>query len=345
MLASRPAARSAGLALLALLLTASPAPAQKYTDAAAAVRAGFGHLRTRDYEAAVGPLEDARDLLSEGRAANAQPSRDLLNVQRALLTTYGELGETEDYWDTGDWILRHADSPATRSLTMRAMRRYARGKRDRDQLREHYEAALTADPNDRIALRLLSELAEDDRDPKAAAERLGRLIDLDAATPAGPDRRDRAEYARLLEQSDEHERAATLFAELAAEAEQLEAARAENGENGGRADGEDATPFGPSLTAANLHLKTARNWLEADRTDEAREAAATADRLGDAGLDTPHDYYFHSFLGGVWAKLDEPAKALPHFEKAAEVATIDGYRKSSREAAQKARDAIAASDQ
>ena len=89
------------------------------------------------------------------------------------------------------------------------------------------------------------------------------------------------------------------------------------------------------MTAANLHLKAARNWLEADRTDEARAAAEAADRLGDAGLKEPHIYYFHSFLGGAWMKLDEPAKAVPHYETAVKNTTI--YAKTAREDLEKAR--------
>ena len=90
-------------------------------------------------------------------------------------------------------------------LAMRSMLGYVRTQKDRDLLRARFETALEKDPNDRVALRILSGVAESDRDPAKAAELLGRIIAADRKTDEGADGKDRAAHARLLEEADEHE--------------------------------------------------------------------------------------------------------------------------------------------
>ena len=340
---ARPLALFAAAAVCA---SVPPAAAQESAEARRAAAEGFKHLRGRDHEAARGPLEDARDLLLAERNSEEAPARALTDVQRALLSVYAELGEAGGVFDTGDWLMRNAARPAARSLTMRATLGYARGKRERDALRARYEKVLEAAPTDRVALRMLAAVAEADREPAEAAERLGQLIALDRETEAGADPRDRIERAGLLERAGEHEVAATEYGRLAAEAETLSAKAAEEKPAGADAPAEKTAEnnvrevFGPSSTAGNLWVQAARNWSAADRTDEAREAADRAERLGDAGLEDPHPYYFHSFLGDVRLKLDDPGKALAHFQKALAAAANDPARKGMQQKIEAARTAI-----
>ena len=313
--------------LLAAALLATAAPAQEYKTAEQALSVGIAHARARDFEAARAPLEAAREMMladrKEGTKKNPRADFALDNLHRALMATYAELGEAGPLFETGDWMLRNTDRPASRSMTARVMLGYARSKKDRDLLRTRYEAALKEDADDRIALRMLSDVAGAERTYDRAAELLGRVVELDAKTEDGADARDRVEHARLLGLADEHAASAKAYDALAAEAEKIE--------------GDPTETFGPSSTAGNLHLAAARAWLEAGDQKSARTAADAAEAAGDAHLDDPHPYYFHDWLGDVWVELGEPAKAVPHFEKAVESTTIDGYRKSSRESLEKAR--------
>ena len=291
---------------LAFLLLTGVAPAQEFKTAEQAASVGIAHARAQDWEAARGPLEAARKMMLADREEGARADFRLRNLHEALMATYSELGETEALFETGEWLMRNTDHAAGRSLTGRRMLGYARSKKDRDLLRGRFEEDLKKDAGDRIALVMLSDVAEADRDYDRAAELLGKYIALDRGTGTGPEPRARIEHARLLDKADKHEAAAKEYAELAAEAAKV--------------GGDPTETFGPSSTAGNLWLKSAQAWVSAGDEKQAAAAAARAEEAGDEYLDDPHPYYFHSFLGGVYRDLDETAKAIPHLEKAVELA-------------------------
>ena len=319
---------AAALACGLLIAAPPPAPADDYANAGHAAGLGFGQLSARDYEAARGPLEAARELLLADPGARLRDFQ-LTQVQRGLMTVYAELDEPAALFEAGDWLARRTDPKhdATLRAVVRQMVRAVSGEEDgkpRKRLRRKYEAALEEDAGDRVALLVLAGVAEADGDPERAADLLGRLIAVDRETDRGAAPRDRMERAELIERTGDRGAAAGAYLELS------EAAEA--------ADNERA--FAPS-SAGRLALSAAQNWHAAGDDEKARTAAERASRLGDAGLDGTMSYYFHDWLGDLWVELGEPAKAIPHFERAVAVTTIDGYRTSSRGSLADARAAVA----
>ena len=298
----------------------------KYKSARQALELGLAQWRADAYKEARGPLEAAHLMILEGLDPEKRPPFELRSVRRGLFEVYAELNEPALAFEMGEWLVRDSSGPL-QSLTARSVLALARTQENRDLLRARFEAALEENPDDGVALMMLANVAGLDGDPVQAAEYVARLAELDRDADGEADPTLRVARARLLERSRDYEAAAAEYDRLAAEAEGL---------------GEDAPQtFGVTQTAANLSLKAAQNWLKAQRRDEAAKAAALADRLGDAGLNDPHPYYFHDWLGDVWVNLDRPEKAIPHFRTAAESTHIEGYKKSSWGALAAARAAVA----
>ena len=318
---------SAALACGLLVAAAAPAPAEEYKNAGHAAGIGFGLLSARDYDAAREPLEAAREMLLADGDARLRDFQ-LRSVQRGLMLVYAKGGEPERLFEAGDWLARRTDPEhdATLRMTVGTMVGAVSGDRKgRAKLRKKYETALEENAEDRVALLALSGVAEADEDLGRAQDYLGRLIAVDRESAGGARPRDLMSYARLVERSGDRAAAAMAYEALSEEAETAENDRA----------------FAPS-SAGRLALTAAQHWRAAGDDANARRAAERASRIGDVGLDGAMSYYFHDWLGDLWVDLGEPAKAVPHFKRAIEVTTIDGYRTSSRGALADAEAALAA---
>jgi tetratricopeptide (TPR) repeat protein len=91
-------------------------------------------------------------------------------------------------------------------------------------------------------------------------------------------------------------------------------------------------------TVATRHWKdAAAAWV---RAGERPNALAAAERAEATGPETANDllaHQWHRAMGDIYMGLDEPRKAIPHFEKAIEKTTIAGYLKDCKESLAKAR--------
>lgn len=91
-------------------------------------------------------------------------------------------------------------------------------------------------------------------------------------------------------------------------------------------------------TVATRHWKdAAAAWLRAGERQNAIAATEKAEATGPESANDLLAHQWHRAMGDIYMGLDEPRKAIPHFEKAIEKTTIAGYLKDCKESLAKAR--------
>jgi tetratricopeptide (TPR) repeat protein len=117
------------------------------------------------------------------------------------------------------------------------------------------------------------------------------------------------------------ERAAELSARLAKIEQQLARARAEKLE-------QDA---GFATQLAGVYWKDAAlAWLDADDKDRAKAAAEKALAAGEDGRNEQLAHYWHRALADVFLAVGDPQQAIPRYQSALELTTIEGYKQQCR---------------
>jgi tetratricopeptide (TPR) repeat protein len=201
-----------------------------------------------------------------------------------------------------EFIIRHTDSDAKRSLTRSDLLHfvYQRGKLDR--LVSRHEAALKKDPNDRTSLYILSEAYDRlRRDPKRAAELLQRMIDLEPDKPL--DVPTTAKLAMQLVRQKKYEKGAALYEKIA--------------------------PLDENLAA--WHWKEAASaWLKHGAKDKALAAAKKATAATPEKRTKQLTHFWHRHLGEVFLATGEFKLAVTHLEYAIENTDIEGYVRDCR---------------
>jgi tetratricopeptide (TPR) repeat protein len=165
------------LAWLAIACLSSLAVAQeKYKDFEDAYIEAARHVRKGDYPAAVAPLEAALALAKD----DAQRKR----AYEALVPAYRQSPDIEKMLAAQEFIIRHTDRKAGRSLSARDAASYLfqRGKLDTGI--ERYDSLLKKTPSDPAALTILAMIyAQSKRSDPRTLELKQRLdsLDLDLA--------------------------------------------------------------------------------------------------------------------------------------------------------------------
>jgi tetratricopeptide (TPR) repeat protein len=91
---------------------------------------------------------------------------------------------------------------------------------------------------------------------------------------------------------------------------------------------------------ATRHWKdAAAAWLRAEEKQKARDAARQAEATGPETANDLLAHQWHKGMGDIYLGLDEPKKAIPHYESAIEKTNIAGYIKGCQEKLVKARKA------
>jgi tetratricopeptide (TPR) repeat protein len=277
------------IAFLFVFPLAAPASAQ-YSTAEEAFRAGTRQLSMRNYAASQEPLEAAL------RLAPDDPFR--LKVYEALFPAYRMLPEPDKFLEASDFVIRKSTSAAKQSLTRSSLVSFMHQRGKTGELVQGYEDALKKDPNDRASLFVLSYVyAQTQREPNRAVDVLQRLVRLDEKEGKPLNVPQSAELARQYVQAKRHVDGASLYEKVA--------------------------PLDEKLAA--WHWKeAAAAWLTAGEKAKALKAAKQSDASKPESRDQIA-HYWHRGLGDVYLAAGEPKTAIPHYEKAIEKTTIQGY--------------------
>jgi tetratricopeptide (TPR) repeat protein len=122
----------------------------EYRTAGEAKAAAAPHLRSRNYAAAQGPLEQALQLTPE------TDTRERVNISRMLMTCYRVLPEPEKMTGAVEYIQQHSDQQAERGLVARDYANFMQQRGKTDEVVSRYEARLKKDPKDPAALAVLT---------------------------------------------------------------------------------------------------------------------------------------------------------------------------------------------
>ncbi|MEZ6123766.1 MAG: hypothetical protein R3C49_11390 [Planctomycetaceae bacterium] len=255
---------------------------------------GVVFYNARNFESARKPFEAALKL--------ATTDDQKLKIYEALIPCYRLQQTTDEMTTAVEYVLKNSKRDSSKSLTRRGYLSfmYQRGKIA--ELAERHEKVLQKDPNDFVALYLLSEIYSRAKpDPKRAAELIQRLNTV--APPAKDDPLailKQAELARQLILAQDYQKGADLYEKLAGQDEKL----------------------------AGYYLKEAALAYVKLKQDE--KAMQLADKAVAAGADPRNEqlaHYWYRQLGEFYLDHNKPAEAIPLLKKAIETTKIEGYRK------------------
>ena len=225
-----------------------------------------------------------------------------VRIYEALRPTYRRLSGVDKMVEACEFIIRHTDSDAKRSLARRDLVSfmYQRGKLDR--LVSRHEDVLKEDPNDRTSLYILSEVYDRAKpDPQRAAELLQRMMDLERDKPL--DVSTAAKLAMQLVRQKKYEKGAALYEKIA--------------------------PLDENLAA--WHWKEAASaWLKQGANDKALAAAKKATAATPEKRSKLLIHFWHRHLGEVFLATGEFKLAATHLEHAIKNTDIEGYLRDCR---------------
>jgi len=135
----------------AFVLIAATAPAQeKYSDYDDAMIAAARFLRKNDYPSAVPPLGAALAL--------AKDDAQRLKTYQALVPAYRQQPEIDNMLKAQEFIIRHTDRKAGRSLAAQSVASFAFQRGKLDAVTQRYDAQLQQKPKDPAALTILTAI-------------------------------------------------------------------------------------------------------------------------------------------------------------------------------------------
>lgn len=134
--------------LASAVLPASVQAQQEYKTFEEARSAGMKLARNRQYAESQEPLEAALRLAPDDKAR--------LSVYQALVPAYRILPEIDKMLEANEFIIRHSDRTAGRSLPARDVASFLHQRGKVDVGIERYEAQLKKDPDDIAALSILA---------------------------------------------------------------------------------------------------------------------------------------------------------------------------------------------
>jgi hypothetical protein len=308
---------------LALLSLCGPVPAQdsstnaktEFRSAEEAYRVGVAYYNSRNYKASRLPFEAAVRL--------AKDDAMRLKAYQALLPAYREVPEFEPFQTAAEYIIANSPQSAERSLTRRAFIAFAYNRGQIDNLVQRYEGMLNQEKNNYLAVSMLADLYTDaKRNPQRSIELLKQLEKLEAKkNPVAADQKstdankvrvamEKGKLAQQYVQARDYRKAAKLYEEIA--------------------------PLDPSTQAWNLK-EAASAYLKDGNKREAARLAAAADAAPPESRNDLLVHFFHRNLGDIFMQLNQPKKAVPHFEIALEKTNIEGYVKDTRASLEEAK--------
>jgi tetratricopeptide (TPR) repeat protein len=157
-------------ACLALACSWSVATAQqKYTTYAEARNEGMRLARNQQFAEAQAPLEAALKLAPDDKAR--------LDVYQALISVYRILPEIDKKLEANEYVIRHTERRAGRSLAARDLVSFLHQRGKTDAAIERYESLLKEKPQDVAALTVLSEIYLRIKRDAGKAEEIGKRLE------------------------------------------------------------------------------------------------------------------------------------------------------------------------
>jgi len=297
--------------------------AKKYASAQEAFQIGAAFYNSRNFAAAREPFEAVIQLAKDDDALK-------LKAYEALLQPYREIPEFEPFQTAAEYVIANHKHDASRSLTRRAYLSFAYNRGQMKNLVARYEKQLKKDPNDWMAVYLLSEiysrgagLPPSVEHSKRAIELLEHLAKLDAErkkaegkpetelSPAEAAKisREKGRLAMQYMRAKDYSKAAALYEEIA--------------------------PLDTTTHAWNLkEAATAR--LKLGDKENALRLALAAEKAPAEARNDQLTHFFERHMGDMFLALGKPKKAIPHYEIAIRKTTIDGYVKGTQASLQEA---------
>lgn len=297
----------------------------KYSSAEEAFGVGAAFYNSRNFKASREPFEAALRL--------AQDDTDMkLKVYEALLPAYRLIPEFEPFQTAAEYVMKNHQQDAHRSITRRSFLSFAYNRGQIENLVKRYEKQLRKDPNDWLAVYLLSEIYSRElglppsaSHSKRAIELLEQLTKLEAArqTAAGKDpgalspaqavkiSREKAKLAQQYLRTKDYGKAAELYEEIA--------------------------PLDPTTHAWNLKEAAAARLKLGDQKNALRLALA-AEQVPAESRNDLLAHFFERNLADTFMALGEPKKAIPHYEIAIQKTDIEGYLKDTKASLQEAKE-------
>lgn len=269
----------------------------KYQTFNEAFGVGATFYNSRNFSAARGPLEAALRMAPDDAAR--------LKVYEALIACYRLEKKSELMMEAVEYVLKNSQRDAQKSLTSRSFLSFLYQRGEIPEAVKRYEQWLEKDPNDPVALLLLSEIyTRIQQNPKRAAELLERLRKI---TPVATD-----DPAAVMQQA----RLASQFI------------RARDYKNGAQIY-EQLVDKDSKL--AGYYLKEAA--MARMKLGEKDTALILARRAVEAGPDTRTEQLTHFWsrqLGEFLLEHGEPAEAIPLLKQALKTTQIEGYLKDTQ---------------
>ncbi|MBI1312713.1 protein kinase [bacterium] len=295
----------------------------KYSSAQEAFQIGAAFYNSRNFTASREPFEAVLRLARDDEELK-------LKAYEALLPAYREIPEFEPFQSAAEYVISHHRQDASRSLTRRSYLSFAFNRGQIKNIVDRYEKQLKKDPDNWLAVYMLSEiystgagLPPSVSHSKRAIELIERLAKLDAE-------RKKAEGKTDTEMSPVE--AAKISREKGKLAQQY--MRAKNYRKAAELY-EEIAPLDPATQAWNLKEAAAASLKLGDKENALRLALAAEKAPAEARNDQL-THFFERNLGDTFMTLGMPQKAIPHFEIAVQKTTIEGYVKDTKASLQEA---------
>lgn len=298
-------------------------PATKYTSAKEAFQVGAAYYNSRNFKAAREPFEAALRLAKDDDEMK-------LKAYEALLPSYRAIPEFEPFQTAAEYVISHHKHDASRSLTRRSYLSFAFNRGQIENIVNRYEKLLKKDPNNWMAVYLLSDIYSSGAGlppsvshSKRAIELIEHLAKLDAqrqqaagkpvteTSPADAAKisREKAKLAQQYMRAKDYGKAAELYEEIAS--------------------------LDPTTHAWNLK-EAATAWLKLGNKENALRLALAAEAAPAEARNDQLTHFFERNLGDTFMALGQPKKAIPHYEIALQKTTIEGYVKDTKASLQEA---------
>ncbi|MEZ6130051.1 MAG: protein kinase [Planctomycetaceae bacterium] len=297
---------------------------EKYSSAREAFSVGAAFYNSRNFKASREPFEAAIRL-----AKDSDPEM-ILKCHEALLPSYRLIPEFEPFQTSAEYVLNHHPQSASRSLTRRSYLAFAFQRGQMENIVKRYEEQLQKDPNNWMAVYLLSEIYSNGAGLPPSVDQSKRAIELiqllaKLEKQRHPDEATDDEEMSPLEAAKIAREQSRLAMQYMRAKEYLQAAQLY----------EKIAPLDKTTQAWNLK-EAASAYLKLNRPEDALRVAMAAHEAPAEARNDQLTHFFHRNLGDTFMALDKPELAVPHYEIAIQKTTIEGYLNDTKASLQKA---------
>jgi len=264
-----------------------------YSTVRGAVEAAIAFHTAKEYAKGRNAAAQALALASDDRERTA--------IQRAMLRSYREAPDWEPMVEALEFMIGKSELEAERSLARRELIGFAHHRGKVDEVVKRFEDRLTKQPDDEASLTILGEIfVRLEPNPRRAVVMLETLGLVRARAGHELTVNEASDLAGEYVKERRFRQGAELFEKTAARDPKM---------------------------AAWLWKEAAAAWQKGGDKDKAVAAARTSERSDPEARSDILAHYWHRGLADVFFAAGEFGSSIPHYERAIEKTTIDGYRK------------------